>query len=296
MKWAKYQHIVRLGDSDCEGILNGTVYVFSKVDGTNTGISLDDNGEIRVNSRNRVLTLEQDNQGCMAYVLSQPKFEQYLKKHPNHYLYGEFLIKNSIKDYEDDAWHKVYIFDVVEQIDEEHYRYLSYEEYVPLLEEFGIEYIPLIVKLDHPTEEQVKEYEDKCTFLMKDSKPGEGIVVKSFDYTNPYGHIVWAKVVRSAFKIAHKTKITVDTDSIEERIINDLFTSEFIEKEYNKILNEDGGWTSKSIPKFLGIIWHTFIIEESFNMIKKYKEPKIDFRLLHKFAIEKVKEIKSDLF
>ena len=297
MKYDKYQHIERLSTVEVEGILNGTVYIYPKLDGTNAQCYLNDNGELKVGSRNRALTLVEDNQGCMAYVVSQPKFEQYLRKHPNHRLVGEYLVKNSIKDYEDDAWKKLYIFDVIEYDEEGKMRYLTYEEYVPLLEEFDILYIPLLAKLENPTEEDVMSYVDKCTYQMKDNKPGEGIVIKRYDYVNPYGRITWAKVVRSAFKIAHKAKLHMDVDSIEEKICNDLCTPEFIEKEYNKILNENNGvWTSKMIPKLLGIIWHTFIVEESFNMIKKYKEPKIDYRLLHKFVNDKIKEVKKELF
>lgn len=299
MKYVKYQHIERLVEDNPEidGILDGTVYIFPKLDGTNAQCYLNDEGELKVGSRNRALTLTEDNQGCMAYVVSQPKFEQYLRKHPNHRLVGEYLIKNSIKDYEDDAWKKLYIFDVIEYNEEGKMRYLSYEEYVPLLEEFNIKYIPLLAKLDNPTEEEVQEYVDKCTYLMKDNKPGEGIVLKRIDFCNQYGRITWAKIVRSAFKIAHKAKLPMDVDSIEEKITNDLCTPELIEKEYNKILNDNGGkWDSKCIPRFLGIFWHTFITEECFNMVKKYKEPKIDFRTLHKFVIDKIKATKSELF
>ena len=299
MKYIKYQHIERLVEDNPEinGILDGTVYIFPKLDGTNAQCYLNDNGELKVGSRNRALTLTEDNQGCMAYVVSQPKFEQYLRKHPNHRLVGEYLIKNSIKDYEDDAWKKLYIFDVIEEDEEGNARYLSYEEYVPLLEEFNILYIPLITKLDHPTYEEVMSHVDDCTYLMKDNKVGEGIICKNYSYHNVYGRVTWAKVVRSAFKIAHKAKLPMDVDSIEEKITNDLCTPELIEKEYNKILNDNGGkWDSKCIPRFLGIFWHTFITEECFNMIRKYKEPKIDFRILHKFVIDKIKTVKHELF
>ena len=118
MKYERYQHICKLNDSETEGILNGTVYIFPKLDGSNCTCYLNDDGELKVGSRNRALTLIEDNQGCMAYVVSQPKFEQYLRKHPNHRLVGEYLIKNSIKDYEDDAWKKLYIFDVIEEDEE----------------------------------------------------------------------------------------------------------------------------------------------------------------------------------
>lgn len=35
MEFKKYQHVEKLSTSEVEGILNGTVYLFYKIDGTN---------------------------------------------------------------------------------------------------------------------------------------------------------------------------------------------------------------------------------------------------------------------
>lgn len=37
-----YQHIERFNSDEAEGILNGKVYIFTKLDGTNIGIHLED--------------------------------------------------------------------------------------------------------------------------------------------------------------------------------------------------------------------------------------------------------------
>lgn len=148
MIYQKYQHIERLGTSEVEGILNGTVYLFTKLDGSNM-VLFYNNGVVCGGSRNRQLTIENDNAGSYAYVLSQEKFKKFFEKYPNVYLYGEWLVKHHIRTYEEDAWKKLYVFDVMR----EDGSYLTYEEYVPMLEEFGIEYIPLIAKLENPTEE-----------------------------------------------------------------------------------------------------------------------------------------------
>lgn len=173
MDWKKYSHIERLGTDEVEGILNGEVYIFPKLDGTNTGVHLDDEGNVQVNSSKRLLTVDNDNAGACAYVLANEKFKKYLQKHPNHYLYGEFLIKNTIRYYEDDAWNKLYIFDVVEY-DGDNTRYLTYDEYVPLLEEFDIEYIPCMITYTNPSEDDVIATKDECTFLTKNVQAGEG--------------------------------------------------------------------------------------------------------------------------
>lgn len=294
MEWRKYQHIERLGTDEVEGILNGDVYVFSKLDGTNCGVMLDKEGNVKVNSRNRVLSLDFDNAGSYAYVLGNEKFKKYLEKHPTHYLYGEFLVPHTIRHYKDEAWNKLYIFDVVEYNGGVPH-YLSYEEYVPLLEEFNIEYIPLIKKLTNPSVEDIMNLQDSCTFLTKENKAAEGIVIKRYDFVNKYGRTTWAKVVRNEHKVVHKPKKPVSVDSIEHLIVKELCTNEFVEKEYAKFVNENG-WNSKFIPKFLGIVWHTFIVEESWNIVKKYKCPKIDFKILNRLVIEKIKEVKEELF
>lgn len=297
MEFQKYQHIERLGIDEVEGILNGKVYVFSKIDGTNCSVWLADSGSIKVASRNRVLTLDFDNAGSCAYVLANDKYKNYLEKHPNHRLFGEWLVPHTIRCYEDTAWNKLYIFDVIEYDDEGNHRYLSYEEYVPLLEEFNIEYIPVTAILENPTEEEAREYKDKCMYLVKDGGCPEGCVLKNYNYKNKYGRTIWAKVVRKQMQLSHKLHKPIETGSIEESIVNELCTAEFIDKEYAKIVNEnDGSWNSKMIPKFLGCVWHTFVVEEIWNIIRKYKTPKIDFKLLNRFIVEKIKEVKGELF
>lgn len=73
MQFQKYQHIERLGTQATEGILDGTVYVFSKLDGTNTSVYLTDSGEVEVASRNRVLTDGEDNHGVRKAILGDKR-------------------------------------------------------------------------------------------------------------------------------------------------------------------------------------------------------------------------------
>lgn len=286
MKYQKYQHIERLGTSEVEGILDGTVYLFTKLDGTNQ-VVYSDGHEVMSGSRNRCLTVENDNAGSYSYVLSQEKFKKFFEKYPNVYLYGEFLVKHHIHTYEDDAWRKLYVFDVMQ----EDGSYLTYEEYVPMLEEFGIEYIPLIAKLENPTEEQVREYVDKCTFLQTGDNIGEGICVKRYDYTNKYGRRTWAKIVRGEFKQTKKANKPIVGEVIEKDIVDNFCTEQFIRKEYEKIVNDVGEWNSKMIPRLLGTVWHEFVKEETYNFVKKYKNPKIDFKVLNIMVTDRVKEV-----
>ena len=294
-----YQHVERLDSDEVDGILDGEVYIYTKLDGTNAGVHYD-NGNIIVNSRKRELSEDKDNAGCMEYVLSQPKFEQFFKEFPNLYLYGEFLIKHTVKTYKDSAWRKLYVFDVVDYSDPENPRYLSYEEYEPLLKKYNIEYVPLIAVLNHPSKEDILPFLDKTTFLQSDDKtPGEGLVIKRYDgWKNKYGHTTWAKIVRKEFMVSKKIHREVSPNEIEESIVEKFCTDAFIEKELAKILEDIGtdNWDNKYIGRCLNSVYHELISEEAWHFVKKFKNPKIDFSILCVLVTEKTKNVMHDFF
>lgn len=300
MEFKKYQHVERLGTDEVEGIEKGVCYVFPKIDGTNGTVFLDENGKIKAGSRKRELTLEKDNHGFYAYVVQDKRLEDYLKKHPNHRLFGEWLVHNTLRTYKDDAWKKFYIFDVIEEYEDGTCKYLPYEEYKPLLEEFNLEYIPPIAKLTNPSYEDLIALLDKNTFLIKEGQGfGEGVVIKNYNYKNKYGRQTWAKIVRSEFKEkvhkSKKSKINTEQD-IEEQIVEDFVTEAFIKKEYAKIINEKEGWRSEYIPMLLSKIFYTLITEEMWHIIKKYKKPTINFHRLNALVVMKIKETLKELF
>ena len=57
-----------------------------------------------------------------------------------------------------------------------------------------------------------------------------------------------------------------------------------------------GGWGSKYIGRLPGSIYHTFTVEESWNFVKKFHNPVIDFNVLNKLVVERVTEVKKGLF
>ena len=56
-KYKRYLHIERLGNDEVEDILFGTVQLTTKIDGTNSVVWLNDEGQVCFGSRNRELTL-----------------------------------------------------------------------------------------------------------------------------------------------------------------------------------------------------------------------------------------------
>lgn len=291
IEYTPYMHIERLGTEEVEGILNGTVSVTTKLDGTSAVVYTSDN-TLYVGSRKRLITPEDDNQGCAKYVYSEPKFKEYFEKYPSHVIYGEFLIKNHIKDYDINAYKKLYVFDVFDVVQK---KWLPYDEWVVGIKEFNIEYIPEIALLENPTKEDIYALLDKTTYLH-DGKAGEGCIAKRYDFRNNYGRTIWAKVVRGEYIQQKHTKLTKVPNQTEIDIVDNFCTNDFIEKEYCKIVNEMGGWKSKYIGRLLGTIYHTMIDEEMWHILKKFHNPVIDFSVLNKLVVERVKEVKKGLF
>lgn len=290
--YKSYQHIEKMGSSEIDGILIGDVSVFTKMDGTNFTCFLKDDGTLGCGSRNREISLTSDNQGACAWAYSQDNILSYLKKHPKHILYGEFMVKHLIRTYEDDVWKKAFVFDV---FDTETEKYLSYEEYKPLLEEFSIEYIPRIAKLHNPTMEEVESYVDKCDFKQVGDNSGEGIVVKNFDYRTKWGHIIWGKIVRAEYKQKNKAHVTGTVD-IETDIIDKYCTDAFVLKEVDKIYSALGTWDNKYIGRYINTVWHEFITENMWDIIKKCKNPTINFRVMFLMCQNKTKSIMKSYF
>lgn len=306
MEFKKYMHIERLGREEVEGILNGTCYIFPKIDGTNSVVFIGEDGKIHAGSRRQELDHEKglDNQGFMANIINDKNIAQYLVDHPYHYIYGEWLVKHSIGYYNADAWRKFYIFDV---FDASTGCYLNYDVYKNELERYGIKnIIPLMARLENPSQDDITALLQKNHYLINEDEPrfGEGVVIKNYNFVNKYGSTTFAKVVASEFlknKQLHREKnhMVKLADALEEKIVQKFLSEEVIEKEYQKLINEGVNYTENR-NKFIGIlfnrIWHEFLNEEITAFDKKFHHPTINFALLRKAMEFKVKETKPNLF
>lgn len=298
MKFNKYQHLERLGTSSVKGIEQGLCYVFPKLDGTNASVWLGDDGKVKAGSRNRELTLEKDNAGFCAWVQEHPFFEEFFFKYPHLTLYGEWLVPHSLKTYRDDAWCRFYVFDVVHW-DGEEVAYWEYDRYQEILEKFGFDYLAPLAKIRNGTNEQFRECCDRNTYLIKEGKGvGEGVVVKNYDFVNQWGSTVWAKVITNSFKEEHVKAMgspEIGGKALEEKIVDKYITQHLVDKTYAKIEN-DGGFTGKSIPRLLNTVYHDLITEELWNILKEFKNPTIEFGFLQRLTISKIKELKPEVF
>lgn len=301
MEFRKYQHVERYGTTEVDGIEIGTCYVFPKIDGTNSSVWVNEDGSLRAGSRTRELTIEADNAGFFNAISQDAKVLAYLQKHPTHRLFGEWLVPHSLRTYRDDAWRRFYVFDVCIDADNEvGLEYIPYDIYKPWLDEFEIDYLAPITIVKNGNYEDFIRCLEQNVFLVKDGAGiGEGIVIKNYDFYNKFGRQTWAKIVTSEFKEKHHKEMgapVFENKVIEQEIVDKYVTPALVEKEYSKITVECDGWSSRLIPRFLSQVFYSLVTEETWNIVKEFKNPKVDFKMLNAITIAKIKTVKPELF
>ena len=289
----KYMHVERFGTEETSGIENGFCYIFPKLDGTNASAWLHE-GVIRGGSRNRELSLSNDNAGFLSWLMDQDNIKELLFKFPHWILYGEWLVPHTLKTYRASAWRRFHVFDVY---DTKERKYLEYSNYAQHLSQYKVDCVPPIDIVGISAEE-FPQYLDKNTFLIEDGKGiGEGIVIKNYNYKNKFGRTVWAKILAPEFHKAKEEKSSGKWgDAIESKIAEKYITKHLVDKTFSKVTNENSGWSSKYIPQLLSRVYHDLITEEMWDILKKFKSPAIDFKALNSCVTAKIKELSPELF
>ena len=298
-EFVKYMHLERLGNSEVQGILEGTCYIFPKLDGTNASVWLGDDGEVKAGSRNRKLEIGDDNAGFLHDITQDANIKRFLTANPSIRLYGEWLVPHSLKTYKEDAWRRFYVFDVVDGDD-----HIPYQEYVDMLTIYDVEFIPCIACVDNPIEEKLYSIRDTDNYLIQENNGvGEGIVIKNYDYINRHGRTTWAKLISSDFSTAKSEKPMKMADHVIEMDIAEKYvTTAIIDKVHAKSdldehLNpKTGGFHGKCIPRLLHTVYYDVIREEMWEILKEFKNPVINFKRLQGLIYKRIKELRKDLF
>lgn len=320
MIFKKYPHVERFGNGEVEGIELGETWVFPKLDGTNSSAWLEwtdvpseefgaPHTTIAGGSRNRRLSKEADNAGFLAWLHSADakNVQDFLLQYPNLRLYGEWLVPHSFKGYRDDAWRRFYVFDVMNDSVGEDGAFMSYEQYQPLMEEYKIDYIPPLAKVRSGAYDQFLHILKQNFFMIPDGgEPGEGIVIKNYDYQNKFGRYAIAKIIRNEFKEMHAKAMGPNdvngTLMNEERIIELKLSPALVEKTYAKILvdrhSKDGstGWSSKYIPELFNRVFYDIIKEELWDAWKEIGFGTLNGKTLKALTINRIKQLKPELF
>lgn len=294
----KYQHLERFGTDEVLNIEVGVCHIFPKIDGTNASIWWNDG--LQAGSRNRHLSLDNDNAGFLSWAIEQENLKLMCATCPDLTFYGEWLVPHSLKTYRSAAWKKFYIFDIVCHDKDGNPSYIHYDDYKGMLDHYQVDYIPPLATVNNCNYDKLIQLLEFNNFLIEDGKgAGEGIVIKNYDYKNKYGRTTWAKIVTSEFREKHTKEMGASyvdmKPPVEQSIVDEFVTQALVDKVYAKI-SQENGFTSRQIPQLLSTVFYDLVREESWNFIKKHKNPTINFSILQHIAYRKVKELLPNLF
>lgn len=299
-----YQHIERITSVSCDGLLeNAKIIVQAKLDGTSSSVWFE-NGDVHCGSRKREITPEEDNAGFANWIQNCDDTEStmiraFVTANPNLRLFGEWLGSTKfighIKDYNIESKSHFYIFDV---FDDDSEKYLSFDEYLPILGAYNLDkwVIPILAVLDNPTLDQVSEIAKNNTFLLDNANhPGEGVVIKCYEWHNQFGHQQFGKLILDEYiQKKKKNNIVRIPGNVEQEIIDTYVTDSELSKIYAKIalacsvdtLDIKNG---KHVGMFVSTVYHD-LLEECPNWVKKMKNPVVDFAALKALCQTKARE------
>ncbi len=256
MKFYKYQHLERdLNGKETQGLLNGMLTIQPKLDGSNCQIWME-NGKLKISSRTRVLSAIQDNAGCYQALKNDHRFIDFFTAYPDVKLIGEWLVPHTIK-YKPEAYRKLYIYDGI-RVDSEneqgHAEYIEYSTLSIFLYEYDIEHVPYLHTNAYSWH---KEYFSTPEFnwLLPDPETdeGEGIVIKNYGYSNPFGRKVWCKVINEEFYKLKKEKKPKDrvrsakNAEAEQAFLQANLTTHLLSKQLHKM----GEFERKRIGEYI---------------------------------------------
>ena len=300
--YKSFTHVERLGKEETDGILNGVCYISPKLDGTNAVVWYQD-GEVRAGSRTRELTIENDNTGFCAWVNSDDaeavQLREMLKDNRHLIVYGEFGVGKvaSIKDYDERARGKLWIFDMYDTIQQ---CYVHPDIVTAVCDGCGIrEYRVPSLAIKNPSMEDIAAYAEDNKFLLSNANhPGEGVVIRNPDFRNKWGNYVIAKFVRDEY-LQRKTQKENKSDSkridCEQNIIDYYVTEAELSKAKAKVclalgLEEFDIKNGKCIGMYLNMVFNDAVLAEITDICKRYKRPVINFQELNNLCSIKARE------
>lgn len=292
--YKSFIHVERLDETkiDVANFLNGTVYCFSKLDGTNAVVWADTEGNIHCGSRKREISLDHDNADFMLFMTtdkSTEKLRNFLIENPNLIVYGEWLNgwdgrkqAGTIKQYLDPGFWIIGVFDI------DAGNYLYYDIYAMLLDGVYDKIDRPIVIFTNPTKNDIVNLLSDNHFNLPTDTSGEGVVCWNYDFRDKWGHFQVAKIVAQEY-LEHKgTSQKMRTPQVREGLEHDIavafISSADCEKCKQKIMvaNNLEEWenTGKYIGMFLNMLFTDLIVEEMLSIIRRFKTPVIDFAVL----------------
>ena len=299
--YKSFIHVERLDDTkiDVAAFLNGTVYCFPKLDGTNAVVWADESGDIHCGSRKREVTIEHDNANFMNWFstdASTEKLRDFLVQNPNLIVYGEWL--NGVDGAKQAGSIKQYLTPglwVIGMFDTDAGNYLYYDIYAHLLEDVYDQIDRPVAILNNPTKEDIINLLADNHFNLPDDVNGEGIVCWNYDFRDKFGHFQVAKIVAQEFLehkgTSQKFKQPQVREGLEQNIVDAFVSSADCEKCKQKVMvmfNLDSWENSgKYIGTFLNLLYTDLVEEEMLSIVRRFKNPVIDFSILKNICFTK---------
>ena len=289
-QYKSFIHVERFEDSkfNIPIFLNNMVFVFAKLDGTNHCAWADSDGNIHCGSRKREISKEHDNAQSFLYFTTEDKYaglRKWLTENPRYILYSEWLHgmggakqTGTIKGYEKPGlW-------VIDVFDTETGKYVPYPQYRKWLESVYDQVEPPLYIVDHPSYKDIQEMVENH-FNLPEDVLGEGIVIKNYDYVDQWGHYQVAKIVNAESKVGKgRIKTKVPLQEVEKIIIDTYVTNADCEKAKQKVCVkfnlDEFEVNNKTMGFYLNALYQDLIEEELWTILKKLKNPTINFGLL----------------
>lgn len=300
--YKSYQHIERVDSPACEGLLNNkNVEISAKCDGTN-GVVWYENHEYHAGSRNREISLNKDNADFAQWFFNSEDEEACglrtcLLDHPDFYIYGEWMARfvGQIKDYNQEAKYHFYIFDVYDAAKGE---YLAGDVWRSILAQYDLEswFVEILAVLDYPTKEQIAEIAQNNKFLLDNANhPGEGVVLKCYEWRNQFGRQQWGKLVLDEYKQEKARNKSVRLPgAVEQEIVEIYVSPSELGKTYAKIALQCGvdrlDCSNKMhVGRFISTCWND-LLQATPEWAKKMKNPTVDFGALRGLCNDKARK------
>lgn len=308
MAFKKYPDIERLGHDDNREILmygDDTLVIEEKVDGGNGSFWIEEDGLIHFGSRNRDLTIENDDKAFERQHIQlkehlQKIQEEGIKINPDYFYYIEWMAVHTIK-YTSVPFVIGFDIRMKRAMNESDFGlFLGRDTREQEFKRLKIENVPIIWrgKVSDLKKLNIRELIPKSKYY---DGWAEGIVIKNYCRKAREGnHQLYAKLVRDEFKEDNKAVFgnIRQTTSDTQKIVEEFCTDARIRKAVLKFVNED------SLPLDLRLMQKvpTYIIkdilkEEFTTIYDKYKFidfkemktkiPKLCLRVINEMMIEK---------
>lgn len=286
----KYPKIYRLGKEEVEGILIGVCSVSEKIDGANVSIWVEE-GEIICGSRNQ--PINGGFNGFTTYVKENKAIQSYLKDNPTHRLYGEWLVRHTIK-YNEKSYRKFYLFDITLVSDKEDEDFRPIVEVESVAKEYGFIMPTSFGVFTDPSFADLKKLVGKTELGEK----GEGIVIRNESFVSKYGNRMHGKLVSEDFKEDNSVAFKNNNKSadaywemyVAHKYITHVRVKKTMDKLYPLIEKKlDFEHTSR----ISSTVYNDMLVEEIWSIQKKVEH--INFRKLKSICNKKAALIYKEL-